>query len=87
MLENAIEKNLEKNEKTGRIYYVPIFYTNDWQKRYITVDNQVVEQRPDISSIKKFKTWASAKSFGMRKWQSSNLKGYIIDEVICPTTD
>ena len=87
MLRDVTNKDLKKIEKIEKIYYVPIFYTNDWQKRYFTVDDQIVEERPDISCIKKFKTWASAKTFGMRKWQSSNLKGYIIDEVICPTLD
>lgn len=87
MQTNANVNSKKDLQNTNITYYVPIFYTNDWQKRYVTVDDQVVDAEPNIHSLKKFKTWTGAKSFGMRKWHSSNLKGYIIDEVICPTSD
>ena len=87
-MQTNVNVNSKKDFKNTNVtYYVPIFYTYDWQKKYVTVDDEVVDEMPDIHFVKKFKTHSGAKSFGMRKWQSSYFKGYIIKEVICPVSD
>ena len=87
MQKNVIANDKQDTKQNNDVYYIPIFYTNDWKKRYITIDDEIVEVEPKFNLIKKFKTWIGAKSFGFRKWKSSDLKGYIIKEVIRPMSD
>lgn len=77
----------EKIENKEKKYYVPIFYTNNWEKKYFTEDLIIVSVEPKLDEIKKFNTWITAKNFGFKKWKEHNFKGYVIKEVICPITD
>ena len=69
-------------------YYL-VIYDNEFKSHYVLLDNTLTNNKPTFQEMKLFKLKMNAFKLGTKIYKSNKkkYKGFVIKEVICPTSD